>query len=69
MTQQNYLARERALKKRRRERLLAAVHERVQRYRERRPLPQAQLELGDEYYSRRQHEQRVLADYIEAVLP
>lgn len=63
------LAKERALKKRRRERRLAAAHEKHDRARARQPLPRLQLELNDEYYSRRQHEQRLVNEYIEAVLP
>lgn len=63
------LARERALKKRRREKRLAQAYAKHDREREKNPLPQPQLELDDVYYSKREHEQRVLRQYIEQVLP
>lgn len=80
MTQQNWLARARAIKKRRRERLLAAAHQKVEKQRERKPPRQPQLELDDVYVSKREHdlvvmrqarerEQRIEAAHVRATPP
>lgn len=56
----NILARYRALQKRRRERRLAHAYDRVNKLRERNPPAQPQLELDDEYVSKREHDLQFL---------
>lgn len=59
-TSVNVLARWRATEKRKREARLAAAHARVGSHRQTHPLPQGQLELDDEYVSKREHDLKVL---------
>lgn len=59
MSTTNVLARHRAIQKRRREQRLELARQKIEAHRERHPLPQGQLELNDEYLSRREHLERV----------
>jgi hypothetical protein len=54
------LARWRAKEKRKRDARLAFARARVDNHREKHPLAQGQLELDDEYLSKREHELRVM---------
>lgn len=55
----NRLARYRVLQKLRRERRLELARKKIEKFRSEHPLPQGQLDLRDEYLSRRQHLERV----------